>query len=178
MEIDIVHPAVGMVDIDGFGSHIEVAEPDHRLCRVEIDLEIFANPGKPLELKSILLRSDRVALRNIGIDDRYSGYFCSEDTGVFVVGPSWSPWITLVGARRLRVRHAVVAFHAAKNGVVSGVAKCIRGKLFVLNFRLLQTHDIRFMFGNPIEHQGLPAANGVDIVCGDLHGGLLPVSRH
>src|SRR5580698_9313152 len=50
VEIGIVHTLFRMVDVDGFGGDIEIADPDRELIQIQGALEIGAQASEPREL--------------------------------------------------------------------------------------------------------------------------------
>src|SRR5581483_4026582 len=53
--------------------------------------------------------------------------------------------------------------------MVSGVANRIHREILVLDLGFLQTHHIRFLLGDPVEHNRQAAPDGIYVVGGDLH---------
>jgi len=56
VEIGIVHALFRVVDIDGLGGDVEVANPDRRLIRMQGAFKIGAQAPKPDELRSVFFR--------------------------------------------------------------------------------------------------------------------------
>src|SRR3954462_7850959 len=53
MEIDIIHPFLGMVHINRFWCHVKITKPDSRHQRIERCLKIRTQAPKPSKLKRI-----------------------------------------------------------------------------------------------------------------------------
>jgi hypothetical protein len=87
VKIGIVDAFFRMVDIDGFGGDIEVANPDCRFMGIQGGVEIGAETSKPGEFQSVFLGSNRVPLRDVTIDDGNPAYDGLDDAEVFVVLP-------------------------------------------------------------------------------------------
>ncbi len=80
-----------MVDINRLGSDIQVAEPDRGRSGIQMRLEIASNVVEPCELKRILFRGDRIALRHVCIDDRNAVDYGLDNSDIFVIGTFMKP---------------------------------------------------------------------------------------
>ena len=58
MKVDIIDAMLRMINVNGFGCDVQVAEPDRRLPRVKIRLEIVPNSLEPCQFERILFGLD------------------------------------------------------------------------------------------------------------------------
>jgi len=66
--------------------------------------------------------------------------------------------------------NAVIAFHAPISRVISGTPNSSGRKVLILDLGFLQTHHVRLVLGDPVENDGKPLPDGIDVVGGDFHG--------
>ena len=85
VKIHIVHPALGMINVNRLRSDVQIPQPNRRFLRVQMLLEITMQPPKPVQLKSVLFGNDAVALRHISVDDRDAVNLRLQNTHVFIV---------------------------------------------------------------------------------------------
>ncbi len=169
VKVRIVGAAVRVIDINGLRRDIEVAEPDGRLCRIEVLLEVASNAAEPRKLERVLVSRDILALRNVGVDYGNPVHHGLENACVFTLGTLMQPVYDALRGISGKRGYAVEAFHPAVSGVVAGLSQLLHRKVLVLNFRLLQTHHIGLMLLQPVKQDGKALAKRVYVVGGDLH---------
>jgi hypothetical protein len=52
VEIDVVHALFGMIDVNWFGSDIQITKPDHRFVHIERNVKVGAKTAKPVKLRA------------------------------------------------------------------------------------------------------------------------------
>ncbi len=129
----------------------------------------------PVELVPVFLRTDRLAVRHVEVDDPDARDGRRDHALLFVreVGQRRHDVVHGAGAIAHDQRDAVVRALSGEMRLVSGRGEVLARKLAVLRLGFLQAHDVRPRGREPVEQARQAHVERVDVPGGELQGGLL-----
>jgi hypothetical protein len=164
-------PQRRVVHVTVVGCHIEVAE--HRELRVADEFGAHHRRERliPLELVSVLVRIDRLAVGHVHPDHAHAGDGRGDDTLLLVreVGNSERE-IGRVESTPHQDGDAVVGLLPRIHRRIAGGRQFHRGKPGVLELGLLQADDVGAGGGKPVEQARQAHVEGVDVPGGENQG--------
>lgn len=150
METDVVAELFGVVNINVFGSNVEVPYPDDEIGGFKTRFEVGAEAFEPLELVGEFVGIGHVAVGDVGVyDNQFAGPGLDE-AGVVGGAAVIETELDIGEAGPAEDGDAVITFLAAVDALVAGTFDGEAGEVVVDDLGFLETDDIRLTGLEPV----------------------------
>jgi hypothetical protein len=166
----VVHPALGLVDVEVGRHDIVIAGQHDRDVLREEARGVFPEPLKPAQLIVELRPRGGIAVRQIKAANQDSGDIGLEITTLAVIRVAGQPAPGLLRLSTARQDgDTVPALLAVPDRTIAGLTDRRLRKLLLRRLQLLQANDVRLSPREPAQQHGQAPVHAVDVVGGDSH---------